>query len=403
MFDCNVETTGENTKAVKESGTAAALNTPRSQMARVTLAFALGGALLPALGYGQPYSVTRHVTSGGGGTSADHQYSISGTIGQCDAAPSVLVGGTNLEISGYWNPDSLAAGPIIAAMANQTIRPDALLAFKVEAGDPNADQLAFSLDPGAPAGAQINPTNGSFFWIPSLAQASSTNSITVRVTENSYPYLSATATFVVVVEDYLELTVGSTNVIGGQTASVPLTLSSSDGVTNVVFAIQVSDTIFTNALITATAPEVGAASVTDQGASLLIAIQASSGQVLHGTEQLAQLSFSAVSNPPSLFVPLPVGSISAAKPDSSAYLNYMTHAGTVIMVQNIPVLTAAVGAGLQRSLTLYGLVGSNYQLQYTTNLNGAWIPLLNYTQTKGIITINVAATNDIMFYRLVGQ
>jgi hypothetical protein len=57
---------------------------------------------------------------------------------------------------------------------------------------------------------------------------------------------------------------------------------------------------------------------------------------------------------------------------------------------------------MQRSLTLYGLVGVNYQLQYTTNLTVPWVPLLNYTQTNEVITINAAATNDVIFYRLMG-
>jgi len=402
MFDCNFEVTRKTTNAANKSS-ASPLSTSRFQFARVTVAFALGGALLPALGYGQPYSVDRYKLSGGGGTSADSRYSITGSIGQFDAQPALLVGEPYSEISGYWNPDSFASGPIIAPITNQTIRPDTALAFNVEASDPNADQLTFSLDADAPAGAQINPTNGCFFWFASLAQASSTNSITVRITENSSPFLSSTATFVVIVEDYLKLTIGSTNLISGQTASVPFTLSSSDGVTNVIFTVQVSDTILTNASIVATAPEVGSASVTDLGASLLVAIQASPGQVFQGTEQLAQLIFGAVSNPPSAFVPLPVGTSSAAKPDGTAYINYITQSGTVIVVQNIPVLTAAVGTGLQRSLTSYGLIGANYQLQYTTNLAVGWTPLLNYTQTNEIITINVAATNDIIFYRLVGQ
>jgi hypothetical protein len=386
-----------------KNSVAPALNTRRSQMAPVTLAFALGCVLIPSLGYGQPYSLDCYKISGGGGTSADSRYSITGTIGQYDATPALLVGETYSEISGYWNPDSSAAGPIITPIANQIIRPATSLALRVGASDPNADQLTFSLDPGAPTGAQIDSTNGCFSWFASLAQASSTNSITVRVTENGPPFLTSTATFVVVVEDYLELTIGSTNLLGGQTASVPLTLSSSDGVTNVLLTIQVSDTIFTNASITATAPEVGSASVTDQGANLLVAIQASPGQVLRGAEQLARLSFSSVSNRPSAFVPLPVGSITAAKPDGTGYTNYITNPGTVISVQDTPVLMSAGGTGLQGGLTLYGLVGANYQLQYTTNLAIAWTPLLNFIQTNEVITINVSATNDIMFYRLLVQ
>jgi hypothetical protein len=103
------------------------------------------------------------------------------------------------------NPTAIAVvnfAPIIGPITNQSIRPATTLAFNVEASDPSPDQLTFSLDPGAPAGAQIDSTNGYFSWFASLAQASSSNSITVRVTQNGFPFLSSTATFVVVVEDY---------------------------------------------------------------------------------------------------------------------------------------------------------------------------------------------------------
>ncbi len=131
--------------------------------------------------------------------------------------------------------------------------------------------------------------------------------------------------------------------------------------------------------------------MTDHGASLLIAIQSSPGQVFHGTEQLAQLNFLAVPNPPSAFVPLRVGNFSAAKPDGSAYINYMTQLGLIIDVQDTPILTAALGVSLQSKLTLYGLPGANYQIQYATNLNYPvlWVPLLNYVQTNAVITTNV--------------
>ncbi|MGO8700795.1 MAG: cadherin repeat domain-containing protein [Limisphaerales bacterium] len=368
---------------------------------RLALAIVLGCTLKPALGYGQPFSVDRYQT-GGGGTSVDSQYSITGSIGQYDAGPDALVEGTFSEIGGYWNLDSFFAGPIIACLTNQTIRPDDQLAINVEAGDPKANQLTFSLDPGVPDGAQINPTNGCFLWVPSRAQASSSNFITVRATETAFPSLSSTANLVVFVTDYLELTVGSANVISGQTALVPLTLSSSEGVTNIAFTIQVSDTIFTNWSISTTAPEVGSATVTDQGMSVLIAIQASSGQMLSGTEQLAQLSFLAVPKSPSAFVSLPVGNVSAAKPDGSAYANYITQSGLVTLVQNAPLLTACITPGSQRNLTFYGLPGVNYQVQYATHLNPpvVWTPLLNYTQTNGIISINVPTTDGIVFYRL---
>ena len=294
------------------------MNTPGSRIVRLILAFAMACALMPALGYGQPYSLDRYIISCGGGPSADERYSITGTIGQYNATPALSVSGTYSEISGYWNPGGFLAGPIM-------------------------------------------------------------------------------------VEDYLELMVGSTNVIGGQSASLPITLSSSAGVTSMAFTIQASDTIFSNFLIGATAPEIGSATLTDQGTSLLIAIQAKPGQTLHGTGQLAQLNFLAVRKPPSSFVSLTVTSICAVKPDASTYVNYIAQGGTVTVVQDAPLLRAVVGPDMQRSLMLFGLPGVNYQIQYTTNLTSPiiWTPLLNYSQANEVITITVAATNDILFYRLL--
>ena len=58
--------------------------------------------------------------------------------------------------------------------------------------------LTFSLDPGAPLGASIGATNGILMWTPADFQTGS-NSITVRVTDNSQPPLSDAKTFSVAV------------------------------------------------------------------------------------------------------------------------------------------------------------------------------------------------------------
>jgi len=44
-----------------------------------------------------------------------------------------------------------------------------------------------------------------FAWAPTRAYASTTNPITIRVTDNGYPSLSATQTVLVTVLDYLDL------------------------------------------------------------------------------------------------------------------------------------------------------------------------------------------------------
>src|SRR5262249_9548237 len=54
--------------------------------------------------------------------------------------------------------------------------------------------LTFSLN-NAPTNASVNPTNGIFTWRPRIAQGNSTNNISVVVTDNGSPNLSATQNF----------------------------------------------------------------------------------------------------------------------------------------------------------------------------------------------------------------
>ncbi len=61
------------------------------------------------------------------------------------------------------------------------------------------NHLTFSLEPGAPPGAGINPTNGVFTWNTSGSTAPGLYPITVRVTDSGSPALSNTGTFIVAV------------------------------------------------------------------------------------------------------------------------------------------------------------------------------------------------------------
>ncbi len=59
--------------------------------------------------------------------------------------------------------------------------------------------LTYSLGPGAPTNAVINPATGVFTWTPTETQAPSTNSISILVTDNSSPPVSDMKTFAVTV------------------------------------------------------------------------------------------------------------------------------------------------------------------------------------------------------------
>ena len=67
-------------------------------MKKLLLAF---GLLLPAVGFAQPYSIDWYTIDGGGGTSSNGQYVVSGTIGQPDAG--TISGGNYSVTGGFWS------------------------------------------------------------------------------------------------------------------------------------------------------------------------------------------------------------------------------------------------------------------------------------------------------------
>jgi hypothetical protein len=62
-------------------------------------------------------------------------------------------------------------------------------------------RLTYSLDPGAPAGAAIDPATGLFTWTPTEAQGPGSYPISVRVSDDSSPPESAATTFRVTVRE----------------------------------------------------------------------------------------------------------------------------------------------------------------------------------------------------------
>jgi hypothetical protein len=98
--------------------------------------------------------------------------------------------------------------PVLASVADQSVHPGATLLITNVASDLDlpAQQLTFSLDPGAPAGASTDPTTGVFRWSPSAAQADTTNQITLRVLDSGVPPLTQAIDFRVTVTPPLRIT-----------------------------------------------------------------------------------------------------------------------------------------------------------------------------------------------------
>jgi hypothetical protein len=92
--------------------------------------------------------------------------------------------------------------PTLATISNKSVNEQSLLSFTVTATDPDPNQtLTFSLDPGAPAGAAINPDSGLFTWTPVEAQGPGLHSVTIRVTDNGSPTLSHARTISITVNE----------------------------------------------------------------------------------------------------------------------------------------------------------------------------------------------------------
>jgi beta-galactosidase len=111
----------------------------------------------------------------------------------------------NTSLIDNFSASFLAANtaPTLAPIANQTVNVGQTVAITAQANDTDSppQKLVFYLL-GAPANAtfsQINNTNAAFGWRPGVASANSLNPVTLKVTDNGLPSLSATQIFTITV------------------------------------------------------------------------------------------------------------------------------------------------------------------------------------------------------------
>jgi len=92
--------------------------------------------------------------------------------------------------------------PVLAPIRQQAVAVGATLIVTNLATDPDlpANGLVFSLSPGAPAGAAIDGVTGRLIWTVPADAESDTNTVTVRVTDDGTPPLTAEITFGVAIE-----------------------------------------------------------------------------------------------------------------------------------------------------------------------------------------------------------
>jgi uncharacterized repeat protein (TIGR03803 family) len=373
-----------------------------------------GGAGFPT-GYGTIFRVTIN----GGLTSllsfdggADGAYPSAGLT---QASPGVfygttMEGGTNDLGNGgdgtVFRFTSPAGPPSLANIGNQVLQVGQELIFtnQVFGGTPPVKLCRAASDP---SGAHVG-TNRVFCWAPACDQGSTTNLITIWAIDSSSPRLSNSMTFTVIVGQCVEVSVGSGPVQIGQSTCVPVNLFSTGSITNLTFSILTLADRFTNWTINPANGAIGLATVQDPLASQpQFNLATQTGQALTGSSLLGYICVEALDSGYSVFAPLVVTNIVALSPTATSPVPAYGREGELALIEGQPLLGARLEIKLSTNgttpeITLYGNPGTNYFIQYTTNLLPpvVWNAYTNFTLT-GLLTnfYQVSQADQMEFFR----
>jgi len=263
--------------------------------------------------------------------------------------------------------------------------------------------LIYSLGPDAPAGAVINPNTGLFVWSPAISQASTTNVITVMVTDSGTPQQSTTQTFTVIVQDYIHVSIASAVVATNSAGGLALAVYASTSITNLQFVLDYPPDRLTNFFIAGTNSLVGAASAAPiaQG-QILITVTTGAGQTMLGAQTLGTIGFQSIAASKTEYAYLGTEQAQAGKADGTLANQVTADQARVTVVGQDSMIEAQLAGGV-RSLIVYGPTGAGYQIESCNALGGSggWVGVMNpITMTNLSQTILLPPdTNSATFYR----
>src|SRR6185437_9766601 len=170
--------------------------------------------------------------------------------------------------------------------------------------------------------------------------------------------------------------------------------------------LQVPAGRFTNVVLQSLAPQLDplATTITGQdGSAWQLHFAALSGQAIAaGTNALAQLSFTAVSNQVSAFVPLQATQVDGTRSDASPISHTFAESGRVAVIAEQPLLEAGFAPDNSRQLTLYGKAWMSYAIECSTNLSdpNGWKQVRYFAHTNMVTTLTgLSAPAPEAFYR----
>jgi hypothetical protein len=196
------------------------------------------------------------------------------------------------------------------------------------------------------------------------------------------------------------VSVGSTNVLVGQSGSVPVNLASSLDLTNLSFLLEADARRLTNFVLTPLAPGVLSATLAPAGTNLseLRFITGASTPLL-GDVLLGRVDFTATTEPNSTIVPIDVVSVTGVRGSGEVVRNAGRRSGQVVLIGNEIVLVALLDP--QRRVAIYARPGLCVTLQSSTNLNSPlWNSLAQYTLAgrSEFVTLPPVSSSAV-FYR----
>ncbi len=203
----------------------------------------------------------------------------------------------------------------------------------------------------------------------------------------------------------------------GDTGRLPINLVTSVELTNLITRVSLPTNRFINLGVEALATQISFATITatntfpllggdglGEGDLYQIALATCTNQSLIGTQQVAWLVLTTVTNQRSAFVPVEIGPSIGTQPDGVITTNYVTQTGTVIVVGDEPLLESTRATNGLVQLILYSRTGVTNRVQSTLSLPvpGPW------TEWQQIVPSNVLEnltplrpTNRVMLFRAV--
>lgn len=217
----------------------------------------------------------------------------------------------------------------------------------------------------------------------------------------------STATTMLVNVEFLALNVGSAVLRAGQAGTVSISGDASANLTGIDGTLQIPPGHLTNLVLQSLSPQLDPAATTfiqQNSSTWQLHLAALSGQTIFGSNALAEIAFTAISNQISAFVPLQVTALSGTNVNANytPIIQTLGQSGQVVVIANQPLLHAGFAADGSRQLTLYGKPWMSYAIEYSTNLNNpaGWTLTRHFAQTNmvtSLIGLGPGAPN--VFYR----